>query len=307
MASSNCECGDGKLGNLGRPKCVTEMGTIAFPIFWPRYDSTGQRNTINLSSPTLGEDILDMLQVTSTTFRMYPVPKVENVTTERSETLYETFPSGRKVRIDGVGGIRTFAMELIGKDAVNGILRELMKYGCTDIDFGLVDVNGNLWLHKDDELSTEATGWRMDTETFDAFKVYATDTTKNKIMLSFDLARFEKEENGYVVTSNELGYPATDLSGLVAGTQTATPLTTTTIQVKAYDNYGSAVLNNPATGLGPYIKIYNDGLLLTGVIISETSDGVYSLTITAQTAGDPGTVDILAPGYEFNTSSFEFL
>jgi len=309
MASSNCNCGDGKLGNLGRPKCVTEMGTIAFPILFPRYDATGARNTFDLSSATLGQDILDLVQADSSTFRIYPFSKVENVTTDRTDTVYETFPSGRKVRIDGVGGIRTFGMELIGKDGVNGILRELKKNGCTDMDFVLADVNGNLWLQKDDELSTTGTGWKMDSETFDAFKVYATDTTSAKIMVSFDLARYEKEENGYVITASELGYPATDLQGLVAGTQVATPLTTTTIRVKVYDNYGSAVTNNPVTGLlnANFVLKNTTTPATVTTTTSETADGDYTLTFTAQTGGDAGTVEVFANGYDFNVETIEFL
>ncbi len=306
MASSNCTCDDNALGNLGRPKCVTEMPAIAFPIFFPRFDEDGARNTINVASPTLGQDIKDMIQVDSDTFRIYPTPKTENVTSERTETVYETFPSGKKQKIEGVGGIRTFMFELVGKDAVNAILRELQRYGCSDLDFGLVDVNGGLWLHKDDPNSTEATGFMMDSGTFDAFKVYATDTTTGKINLSFDLDRYENEAEGYVLTSNELGYRATTLSGLITGYQESVALTTTTAKVEVFDGFGTASDTNEIVGLlTANITAYNDtdGAPLV-VAAAETLPGTYTLTYTAPTALDVIRVSVLAPGYEIADTTF---
>lgn len=306
MASSNCTCEDNALGNLGRPKCVTEMGAIAFPIFWPRYDENGDRNTINVASPTLGADILDLIQADSATFRIYPAPKTEDVTAERTETVFQTFGSGRKIRIPGVGGIRTFMFNLVGKDAVNGILRELERYGCSDLDFGLVDVLGNLWLHKDDPNSTEATGFMMDSGTFDAFKVYATDTTTGMITISFDMDRFEKESEGYALTPDDLGYRATTLSGLVTGIQEAEAVTTTTATVTAFDGFGTGANTNEVTGLvtANFTAFNVTDNSSVSVTVAEGIPGTYTLTFTAQTTGDVIRVSINAPGYDFADTTF---
>ena len=308
MASSNCTCDDNSLGNLGRPKCVNEMPAIAFPIFWPRFDENGQRNEISVNTLTVGADIKALIEIGGA-FRIYPSPKTENVTAERTETAYETFPSGRKVKIQGVGGIRTFSFELIGKDAVNAILRELERYGCSDLDFGLVDVNGGLWLHKDNPISDSATGFKMDSETFDAFKVYATDTTTGKIMMSFDMDRFEKESEGYVLTADDLGYPATTLSGLISAYSISEAVTTTTAIVSVYDGFGTASDVNEITGLlsanfTAFNVTDNSSLVVTAV---ESGVGIYTLTYTAPTSGDIIRVDVTATGYEVSNSTFESL
>ncbi len=307
MASStNCTCDDNGLGNLGRPKCVHEMPAIAFPVFWPRYDEDGDRNTINVASPTLGQDIQDLIQTASTTFRIYPAPKTENVTAERTETVYETFPSGRKVKIPGVGGIRTFMFELVEKDSVNAILRELQRYGCSDIDFGLVDVQGGFWLYKENPSDTEATGFKMDSGTFDAFKVYATDTTTAKITLSFDLDRFENEANGYVLTPSELGYPATTLRGLITGYQTAVPVTTTTATVTVTNGFGTASETNKIVGLlSVNFTAYNvtAGSPIT-VTSAENLPGVYTLTYSAPAAAEVVRISVNADGYEIADTTF---
>lgn len=307
MASSNCTCDDNALGNLGRPKCVTEMGAIAFPVFWPRYDEDGLRNTFNVASATLGDDIKALIRADSSTFRIYPSPKTEDVTAERTETVFQTFGSGRKIRIPGVGGIRTFMFNLVGKDAVNAILRELERYGCSDLDFGLVDVLGNFWLHKDDPNSTEATGFMMDSGTFDAFKVYATDTTTGMITLSFDMDRFEKESEGYALTPADLGYRATTLTGLITGFQVAEAVTTTTATVTAFDGFGTGANTNEVTGLiGTNFTAFNvtDNTSLA-VTVAETIPGTYTLTYVAPTSGDIIRVSINAPGYDFADTTFE--
>jgi hypothetical protein len=255
------------------------MKTIAFPVLVPRFKANGQRNTIDLTSATIGADIQAMLLASlPAKDRLYPFPKCEEVSFERTETVYETASSGQKYKLDGVGGIRTFMFQLWRKNAVHQMLRELKKVGCTEVDFFLVDVAGTLWGIKDSVNSTTMRGYEMSTETFDAFKDYATDTTVAKLMVSWDLDRIECEEMSFALTSEVLGYPATSLRGNVSGYSTLTELTNEVLEVKLNSGFGSATTLQPILGLVQA----NFELLVNGspiaFVVAETGDGLYTLT-----------------------------
>lgn len=309
MSATICSCGDPTFGNLGRPNCVIEMKAIAFPIIIPRYKADGvTRNTINVLSPTLGADIQALVSAsTPSTERIYPFPRCENVTTSRTETVFETAASTRKYKIQGVGGVRSFLFELWGKEAANQILRELKKYGCTEVDFFLVDVAGSIWGIKDDVTDTILRGYEMSTETFDAFKEYATDTTVAKSMISWDLDNQECEENSYAITAGELGYNATSLRGLVSAFQALTPISNTTASDVVFTGFGSAGDRDDVVGLliGNF-TVENLDVPAGNIALSvlEGPDGTYLITTSAQTAGENHRVTVLATGYDVATQDF---
>jgi hypothetical protein len=288
------------------------MRAIAFPIIVPRFKADGvTRNTIDLSSPTLGQDIKDLI-ATSTALleRIYPFPRCENITFERSETVYETAPSTRKYKIPNVGGVRTMKFETWGKDAVHEILRQLKVLGCSDVDFFLVDVSGSVWGILDDKLDTDMRGYEMATETFDAFKEYATDTTTQKIMINWDLDNAECEENSYGINSEVLGYSGTTLKPLSPAYIKLAELDATTVQFTVCEADGSFA-GSPVVGLvasGATFSVVSD----TGVVaeippVVETSDGVYSFPhLDGEiTIGDLVTGSITdATGYDIADGSF---
>lgn len=311
MGQVICSCGNPSMPNLGRPDCVIEMRALAFPIIVPRYKADGTtRNTIDLASVTLGADIKALI-ATSTALldRIYPFPRCENITFERSDTVYETAPSTRKYKINGVGGVRTFKFETWGKDAVHQILRELKKIGCSDVDFYLADVGGSLWGIKDDVADTVIRGYEMATETFDAFKEYATDTTTQKIMINWDLNNAECEENSYAITSEELGYSATTLRGNVSGLQTVTPLSNTTLTTLVFNGFGSAGNRDAIVGLlTANFTVENTDVPAGDLIVppvTENPDGTYTITTTPQSIGENHKVSVVdASGYDVADGTF---
>lgn len=315
MSTSICSCGNPSFPNLNRPNCVIEMKAIAFPILIPRYKANGDRNTIDLTSPTLGADIQALIQAaTAVLERIYPFPRCENVSFERTETVFETAASTRKYKIDGVGGVRSFMFQLWAKDAVHAILRELKKVGCSDVDFFLATVDGNLWGIKDNVTDTVMRGYEMATETFDAFKEYATDTTTQKIMVSWDLDNDECEENSYAITSEEMiatgGVKSTALKGLISAYTTSTALTTTTARVLVNTGFGSAGDRGDVTGLvDANFSLFNENTqLAVAATAVETADGDYTLTFLAQTLNDVITVNVVnATGYDVTGDEFSAL
>jgi hypothetical protein len=313
MGQTICSCINPKFPVLGRPDCVLQMQAVAFPIIVPRYKADGvTRNTIDLTSPTLGQDIKDMI-ATSTALleRIYPFPRCENITFERTETVYETAPSTRKYKIPNVGGVRTMKFETWGKDAVHNILRELKRVGCSDVDFFLPDVAGSLWGILDNPLDTIMRGYEMATETFDAFKEYATDTTTQKIMVSWDLDNAECEENSYGISAEVLGYSSTTLKPLTPAFIKLVELDATTVQFTVVEPDGSTA-GSPVVGLvagGATFGVVADPTGVVNLIppVVETSDGVYSFPHldVEITVGDIVTGSITdADGYDIADGSF---
>lgn len=313
MGQVICSCENPAFPRLGRPNCVIEMRAVAFAIFVPRFKADGTRNTIDLSSATLGADIQGLIAASNAILeRLYPTPRFENVTFERTETVYETAPSTRKVKIPGVGGVRTFKAETWSKDAVHQILRELKSVGCSDIDVYLGTVDGNLWGIIDDITTAEMRGYEMATETFDAFKEYATDTTTQKIMISWDFDNAECEENAYAITAEEMiatgGVKSTSLDPLIGATTTAVALTTTTAQVDVKTGFGSGAAAGSVVGLLTANFVANN--LTTPGVVAVTSvpgaeDGEYILTFAAQATNDIIQVDVInVAGYDVASTTF---
>lgn len=312
MSIVSCSCDNPAFGNMGRPNCVIEMKAIAFPIIVPRFDSSGNRNTIDLSSGTLGADIQALLSASlDPQNRIYPFPRCENITFERTETVYETAPSTRKYKIEGVGGVRTFNFETWAKDAVHTILQEMLKYGCSDLDFYLVTVDGYIWGIKDDLNDTVIRGYEMATETFDAFKEYATDTTVQKIMASWDLDNFEVEACSYAITSEELGYKATSLRGNVSGYQiNVSSPTLSTLETTVIAGFGSAGNRYDITGLtASNFTITDITIPASPVVLTitppvvESPDGTYLITLSApMSSNDVIRIEITAGGYDVDVA-----
>lgn len=306
MAIQSCSCENPKYPALGRPNCVIEMRAVAFPIAVPRYKADGTRNTIDLTSPTLGDDIKALIQAgTALDQRLYPFPRMENITWERTDTVFETAPSTRKYKIPGVGGVRTFNGELWSKDAVHQILRELQVVGCSEVDVFFVTVDGNLWGILEDQNSTELRGYEIATETFDAFKDYATDTTVQKIMVSFDFDNAEAEECSYGITTEELGYKATTLRGLIAASQAVTELTNTQIQSVISTGFGSAGDLVKVEGLlQANFTVEVNGASIAIVGVTEPTPGTYVIEHAGTVPADEVVVKVLATGYDVADAGF---
>jgi len=201
-------------------------------------------------------------------------------------------------------------MELWGDDAAFGVARAVDKFGCSDLDVYYVDVTGNLWGIQDVEGSGKLRGYEMSTETFDNFMSYATDTTSQKIMLSWDLDAYECEQNAWTITSDEYGQNFTNIEPLIQGysaldvaASTLVAAAIITIVTDTSTSFGTAGNKTVITGLGT-----NDFVLLdsTGGVevaagawtsVTENPDGTYTLVSPAVVAADVYTLETSASGY----------
>jgi hypothetical protein len=323
MSTGICSCGTPTFGNLARPNCVISQKALAFPIMIPRYKSDGSRNTIDLavdpltyldaegnagSFATLGAYIKDRIENSEwdAQERFYPMPRVENATFERTENVYEVAPSTTKYAT-GLGGVRTWNMELWGSDSAYQIYRELKKFGCSSLDVFYIDLDGAIWGIKDNDQNSVIRGYEMGSNTWDVFKQLATDTTVPKLNITFDLSNAECEENSYAITASELGYQATTLRGLISAWIAVDNTDLSTVVATVNTSYGSAQTTQKVVGLvdADFIVTNALGTVLAHTGTVENPNGTYTISMTAPlTVTDAYTVKVVTPTYDVTNGTF---
>jgi hypothetical protein len=308
MSQIECTCDDPSFGHVGRPNCIITQKALAFPMFSPRNRANGNRNFLPANAAgivlfnaeygtteTTLQGCVDYRLAASTPAldALYPGLRVESATFERTDTQYETAASGRKVKLDGVGGIRTWTMELWGDDAAFGVARAYKKFGCSDLDVFYVDVAGANWGIQDVEGDGKVRGYEMSTETFDQFISYTTDTTSQKINLSWDLDAFECEENAWAITADEYGKKFTSIRPLIQGISVLDVAASTlvaaaiiTVVVKLNSSFGTAGNKQDIVGL-----LNANFTLLDSVGADEVAAGAW----TSVTENPNGTYTLVSP------------
>lgn len=341
MSAIECTCDDPSFGHLGRPNCILTQKALAFPMFSPRNRANGTRNYLPASTTAitawltaygisytnintvLGLSLANNAAVTlkhcvdyrlsplvGALDRLYPSLRVENAQFPRTDTVYESAPSGRKIKVEGVGGVRTWSFELWGKDGCYGVARAFKKFGCSDIDAYYVDVAGNLWGIMDDATGGIVRGYEVDTETFESIVNFATDTTVQKLMVSFDIDNYECEENAWAITAEEYGSKFSAIKPLIQGYGTLDEGSSTlatgapaVIVVSLYALFGSAGNKHDIVGLGTSAFSLVDSGGTTDVAagawgsVVESPDGTYTLTTAGNLTADTYSLKSVATGY----------
>ena len=296
--SQNCSCG-GRLGNTGIDNCVIEFKTTNNFILVSTYKADSTKNFINLTTPaTVGAAVLALTQASTDSLeRLYPLPFAEGITREKSDRTTDTAPSGNIYNVQD--GLRQNHMEFYGQNASFSFMRELDKFGCTQLSYYAVDVAGTLEGYVDEDEPTKFYPVPMMNNSFYAMYAYATDTTIQKLMLDFNMKRNFDESQMYYLTAADLGYPATDLVGLIPVTMTASDITTTGVTLTVLRPSQSAVATRPLTGLLPadFTVVQSDGTPVAVLTSPEISSGVYALTYADVVGTDTYTASASKVGF----------
>lgn len=326
MSGIVCDCGSPKYPNTGRPNCVIVQQVMAKPWYRAKFKKDGTRNYIDVNIDpalildsngaagnyaTLGAYIQDLATNPNwdASERIYPMPRVEGATFDRTETVYETAPSTQKYIIDGVGGVRSVTYQLWAKDAVSQIYRELKSIGCSDIEMFYIDIASTIWGIMDNPANGLLRGYDLSAETFDVFKDYATDTTVQKLNVSVDFDNEECEENSYALTASELGFKATQIKPLISAAISADNPDLNTIVATVATGFGTAQSFGKVIGMLDADFIIED-VAAPGVPIAHTGtvespDGTYTISMTAAlTATNVYIVKGSATGYDVADGSF---
>jgi hypothetical protein len=267
----------------------------------PTYKEDGTKNFIDISDPaTVGATILTLTSASTPMLeRLYPLPFAENIVREKSETSFETPPSGNMYRVQD--GLRSNVMDFFSQNASFAFARELKEFGCTKMSYFTTDVNGTLEGYVDDNDPTKFYPMPMMQSSFDQMYMYATDTTVQKLQLRFNLQRNFDENQIYYITANDLGYPATELVGLIPASISVSSITSTGATFTVTENGMNALSQKPIEGL--LIAAFDlvnltDGSTVTLTGLTEGAPGVYAGTYTAIVGAHTFEVTATAPGYD---------
>ena len=293
--SLGCKCESG-LSNTGTPNCVTLQSVTSKLIMVPLEDSTGVKNFLDLTSAPTVATITALINQSDATKRWFPLPVFEKVELPKADSTFEEAPSGRKLFIKQ--GKRSFTGELW--NGSTQLLGKIQDNRCVEFGVYIVDVNGNLVGSKD---GTKLYPIPVDNQSFDAKMMFATDTTVQKIMVSFDFYRLFDESTMWLITPTELGGDFNAFEGLLDVDLAKVSSTTTSLVVDAKLDYGTAL--NPIKAIGLVLADFSLKNATTGVtiVITNVTAGVgafanrYTLTFATQVLLTPLLVKVQKAGY----------
>jgi len=224
---------------------------------------------------------------------------MENVVSERAESIKEDFPSGTSVTIQQ--GTKSFTGEWIGKDASTVFLGKVENYGCGEIGAFIVDVDGNIIGNGEDV--DKLYPIRLDGDSWFVNLIDPTDTTIQKLMLTYNYDRTEQDSNLRMIVASETSVDVTGLTGLTDVNGVATLISTAGVTLTCDFDYGSQVTQIPFEGAvladwaATEISPSPGAVALTSV--TESSAGVYDWLFAAPaTIGDVIELSLSKNGFE---------
>lgn len=292
MAGCNCNAG---LGNTGRPGCVPIQSVTSKLIMVPLNANDGTLNGIDLSAPLPTWN--DLVNEADASKRWFPLPAFENVELPKAESQFEEANSGRMAFLRE--GKRSFSGELWGEDSTPTLLGKMKAGRCVNFGVYVVDVTGNL-------IGSKVGGYLypipVDNQSWNPTFMFATDSTVQKIMLTFDFDRLFDDSTMYMITATEANLDFNTLTGLIdVNLAVASQVTTVSVTLDATFDYGTAlnpILLQGVTGLTDW-DIYD----VTNAVsfgnptgVSESPAGTYTLLKTF-VSGDDYTVSVVKDGF----------
>ena len=292
MAGCNCNAG---LGNTGRPGCVPIQSVTSKLIMVPLNANDGTLNGIDLSAPLPTWNSL--INEPDASKRWFPLPAFENVELPKAESQFEEANSGRMAFLRE--GKRSFSGELWGEDSTPTLLGKMKAGRCVNFGVYVVDVTGNL-------IGSKVNGYLypipVDNQSWNPTFMFATDSTVQKIMLTFDFDRLFDDSTMYMITATEAGVDFNTLAGLIDVNLTEVlPATPGQVVLNASFDYGTAlnpILLQGVTGLTDWdiYDVTNQVAFGNPSAVSESPAGTYTL-LASFVSGDDYTVSVVKDGF----------
>jgi hypothetical protein len=292
-----CKCSDG-LSNTGMPTCLATLPLPDGLYVVNTFDSDGNRNSIEAGTSIDDEYVLDKINEADKSKRWYPVQKLTNLTSERADPIIDEASNGVKSFVKE--GVRPFSFEL-RKGGVSAV-KFLKKTRCSEFSVFLVKGSTIIGMDLNDD-NTALYPIRIEQNTFTVKYVFATDTTVEKVSVTFD---FDSRENDELLSYIEAEVDLSNYNGLldINSTIVGTPSLTSFV-VKLTTNYGGLGTKDVLSGLevGDF-SLYRTNNTPGSVSISsvtEDPDGTYTFTIPTGTDGDILRLTPSKVGYDFTS------
>jgi hypothetical protein len=294
--SALCSCGV-SLQNTGTPNCIPVFGVTKQLILVPLIANDGTENSIDPTDTLDSAYVTALINQADDSKRWYPVGPLKNVAGERADALMETFEDGSKVFIRQ--GVRSFT-GLVLKGGPE-LLNQLNSNRCSSFGAYMIDSNGSLYgkVKNDDGMLYPV---EIQADSFYNKLMFTTDTTIQKIMISFEFGIDEKDEDlRMILSSSFTGVNLANVKGLINTYYKGVAIGTTSIVVDIFNKYGDFVNGSPVEGLqtADFVssdsattgKVYditdNSDVTISSVAESTTQLGRYTLSMSSGiTVGD---------------------
>lgn len=298
--ASFCNCTSG-LSNLGKPTC-SAVGAVAKKLIYvPIRKSDGTKNFIDENDVIDEAYITAKVNATDPSERWYFSPFIENVEDTKGDSTFESLNSGSNIFVSE--GARTFTGMYIKEGAT--FLGKLKSGKCVDFGVFTVDIEGSLTGSKSID-GTKLYPIAVDKETFNPVLMKATDTTVEKVSVSFEFSRAERDEDLSSISASDMSVNLLEYEGLLDAYLASSNILATSVDITVSTSYGS--FGNPIKIEGLVLAdfaLYNVTLdsAITPTLAVET-DGTYTITFPAALASDVIRVTLSKDGFDSTPITF---
>ena len=281
--SGFCKCGDGQ-ENLGVLGCPRLLSSVKKHIRVPLFDSQGNRNSILLTDfvndQLTDAYVLGKLNESDPTKRWYLTPKTyENVEPSRTDSTFEDFSSGAKVKVDT--GVKEF-LGIIPQ--VDGQVAGKMNKGACSA-FGHYEVDtASSWKGEMSIDGSELFPIQVSQGSFEAVEIDPVEgSSVQRISVTFQYAKTVNESQLRIINAENIDVDVLKINGALdgdlvgAGTPSATSFDAT-FSIECFGYFGEVIGIEGQTEPSDW-EITDTGLNnIVPILIAEV-DGLYSFTI----------------------------
>ncbi len=295
-----CKC-DASLNNTGF-ECQPLIAVSKKLNILPRFGSSGAENFIDTTSVGLNTQTFwdNLLNAVNPKDRLFPLPEHKNATSDRGDSVFESFDDGSKVFIRQ--GIRSNSILIVGKAATPTLAKKLAGYRCAE--FGIIDIDRQASTIGSSRGETgKMYPILVDASTWDVKFVREQASNAGRILINFDWALTEKDEDLILFTQDEIA-PVNPLrfEGLLDVFSANTGITTTGFVSALTVEYGTAIKKQGVTGLlitDFTLKNATTGVAVTITSVTENPNGTYTFVIPVQTSGTKLTLSSTKKHFDF--------
>jgi hypothetical protein len=286
---SFCKCADGQQ-NLGVLSCPRLLQSVKKHIRVAKFDDNGVRNSIKLSDLVDGKltdaFILGKLTESDASAKWYLTPKTyENVEPSRTDSSFEDFSSGAKVKVDT--GVKEFMGIIPMIDAQ--IAAKMNAGACSSFGHYEIDSEGSI----KGELSADGLELypiAVASGSFEAVEIEAVEgSAVQRVQVSFQYAKTVNEANLRIVSSEDILVELLSINGALDGdlAGTGTPSATefsVTFSIADYGYFGETIAIEGQTEPADWLIVDSGLNVIVPSAVAEVTEGQYDFTIASTPA-----------------------
>ena len=298
MAECNCETG---LYNLQSGACIVHPGITRKYVFVEYFKADGSINGVDLSAAFGETEINALLNQSTKSLRWYLSDSISTFVTERADPNTEAIDNVNFITSQGV---RTMSSDFLASSAE--LAKKINGNNCVDMGVYLIDEDNNIngIVNRDNFLDPI----RLERNSFGKV-VFPTESTIFKVSFSSTWGKSVKDGDLRSLGFASHGTDILSKRGLIDVNQSAASTNSATTATVTYKTVDDSAKGSAFTGLvfGDF-AMYNT-TTSSAVAISaslENPNGTYTLTFTAQTAADLGTINATKAGFEFASATITY-